>query len=94
MAQDPTILYVCDRKCSTCIFGPNTPLRNKTALQQHISKCESKDAPAECHHGTFNELHIKCRGFYNRFSEQYALFRLGRVLNRIVFVDPDVKELP
>lgn len=50
-------------QCSTCIFGPNSPLTPER-LEQYKAQWQSKNRVQECHHATMKHEKVGCRGHY------------------------------
>lgn len=58
---------VAAEQCSTCIFGPKTPLTAERFKYYH-RLWERKGFAQECHMATGHKLHIGCRGHYEAWK--------------------------
>lgn len=51
------------RQCSTCIFGPKSPIPPER-LEDYKREWAEKGATQECHHATMTHEEVACRGHY------------------------------
>lgn len=82
-------VFVCEKKCSTCIFRPG----NLMHLQEGRVEQMSADAIANnsgivCHKTLDGDRSI-CRGFWDVHGDKVWVFRLAQHLKILAFDNPD-----
>lgn len=86
---------MCEERCSTCIFGPNSPITPERR-KDYMEKWQRSDTFQNCHHGTVNgDKALMCRGFYDWCKStgwEPTAIQIGERLERLIFVPvPDFK---
>lgn len=82
------LIWVLNRKCSTCIFRPG----NKMHLQEDrvarmVKECIEEDTVVPCHR-TLNGPRSICRGLWDLHRNDIFSLRLAQALGVIAFDDP------
>ena len=92
---DLTVIRVCEERCATCIFGPDSPI-SPQRREEYMRRWRQNDTFQNCHHGTVTGDHaLMCRGFYDwckAVGWEPLAIQLGERLDRLYFVP--VPELP
>lgn len=88
--EDPkTVARVCERRCDTCIFGPNSPI-SAERRREYEQAWRRGDTFQNCHMGTVTgDTSLVCRGFYDwteKVGWEPLLLRLARAFDRLRFV--------
>lgn len=73
---------VQNKSCSTCIFNKNSPLN----LAKLVKEALENDGFRICHHSK----DVCCRGFWNKFKNDFNLGRISQRLNSVEFVNIDI----
>lgn len=91
MSYDLSVVRICEVRCSTCIFTPDSPISSQRR-QEYEQMWQDKDTFQICHHGTVTgDPALMCRGFYDyclTVSWFPLILQLGQRLDRIRFVPP------
>jgi hypothetical protein len=94
-APDLSRIRVCEARCSTCIFSPDSPITSERR-QDYIQLWQERETFQVCHHGSITDDHwLMCRGFYDwckTVGWEPLAITLGEALNRLDFVP--APELP
>lgn len=77
-------VHVRAAQCSTCIFGPRSPV-SVERRESMVLAC-GDEGVIPCHHHLLDKQRIEpvCRGFYDRNVN--VILRLARALDRITWV--------
>lgn len=81
-------VHVRQSQCSTCIFGPNSPVTDERR-DGMVRACAEDDSGAgtiACHHHLHQGLPVEpvCRGFYD--LDQTPILRLAEITGNIAWV--------
>lgn len=80
-------LTVQSKQCSTCIFKPESLFNIKQLLN------DVRDPSMEGHFKTFRQCHHSeeacCRGFWDRFKDNFAVGQIAQRLGLVVFVEDE-----
>lgn len=76
------------KPCSTCIYRKDSPLNKRLKIIED----RAKGSWQVCHHSD----DVCCRGFWNRYRNEFNLGRIVQRLNAVLFVNVDTfkKEKP
>jgi hypothetical protein len=92
---DLTRIRVCAERCSTCIFGPDSPI-TPARRRDYERQWRRADTFQNCHHGTVTgDRALMCRGFFDWCKAtgwEPTAIQLGERLDRLDFVP--VPDLP
>lgn len=87
--EELTYVRICEERCSSCIFGPNSPI-SPARRDDYEYRWRTKDTFQNCHHGTATgDFALVCRGFYDWVQKADwapTIIQLGERLDRIRFV--------
>lgn len=80
---------VCEERCPTCIFGPNSPI-GSARRRDYEREWQRRDRFQNCHYGTVTgDPSLICRGFYDWCEAtgwSPTVLQLGTRLDRLLFV--------
>ena len=84
---------VCEAKCKTCIFGPNSPLKRARFAAMAAKWAKMKGGHQTCHQWGVTEggEDVWCRGFWET-QVDFEWRTLFEALGYVVFVPPEPEE--
>lgn len=82
--HDPEWLTVAAKRCDQCLFS-SAKVVNEARKAEILEKCNRDGGAFECHKFTIAGERVVCRAFYD--GNHSLVVRLGRILNRVRFVD-------
>lgn len=92
---DLSVVRVCEEKCDSCIFTPQSPI-SPARLREYMEIWQKSDTFQNCHKGTVTgDSALMCRGFYDwclSSGWKPTIVTLGEWFDRIHFVPvPEVE---
>lgn len=78
-------VYVRRRQCSSCIFGPRTPIGSER-LAEMVAKA-GHDGCIPCHHHLDEDLNPVCGGFFKKVYN--SILQVAERLDLIEWVEGD-----
>lgn len=72
--------------CSTCIFGPNSPVTRERAEEMR-TKAEAGQGMIPCHHTLDQPMQNICRTYFNRTT--VGLIQVADRLGYVRFYEPE-----
>ena len=76
---------VQSKRCATCIFNSNSPLDLAELLSEVADDHGGFTGHRVCHHSD----DVCCRGFWDKYKNDFQLGQVAQRLNMVEFVDVD-----
>ena len=86
-------LWVLDRKCKTCVFGPGNLMHLRPGrVNEMVEECVEHDKVFSCHK-TLDGPRSVCRGLYDRHRREIVVLRWAAALEVLAFAEPPEDDL-